>query len=142
MINDIEMLNYIRKNAKMGCQGIDEILPYANDEKFRKVVESQKEEYGKIYEEADKLIHERNETPEDISAMTKFSSKTMTWMKTMNDPSVSHLAEMMYQGNAMGVTKITRHQREYGGTNPKICELANRLLKTEENNMDEMRKFL
>lgn len=142
MINDIEMLNYIRKNAKMGCQGIDEILPYANDEKFRKVVESQKEEYGKIYEEADKLIHERNETPEDISAMTKFSSKTMTWMKTMNDPSVSHLAEMMYQGNAMGVTKITRHQREYGGTNPKICELANRLLKTEENNMGEMRKFL
>ena len=142
MINDIEMLNYIRKNAKMGCQGIDEILPYANDEKFRKILETQKEEYGRIFEEADRLIHERKEKPEDISPMTKFSSKAMTMVKTMNDPSVSHLAEMMYQGNAMGVIKITRHQREYGGTNPKICELANRLLKTEENNMEEIRKFL
>lgn len=142
MINDIEMLNYIRKNTKMGCQEIDEILPYANDEKFRKILETQKEEYGRIFEEADHLLHERNEKPEDIAAMTKFSSKAMTMIKTMNDPSVNHLAEMMYQGNAMGVTKILRHEREYGGTNPKICELSHRLLKTEENNMAEMRKFL
>lgn len=142
MINDIEMLNSIRKNTQMGCQGIDEILPYTKNEKFRKILETQKEEYSRIFEEADRLLHERNEKPEDISAMTKFSSKTMTMMKTMNDPSVSHLAEMMYQGNAMGVIKITRNQREYGGTNPLICDLSNRLLKTEENNMSEMRKFL
>ena len=74
--------------------------------------------------------------------MAKISSNMMTMMKTMQDDSEEHLAEMMYQGSAMGVTKIIRNQREYGGTNPKICDLAERLLKTEENNMDQMRKFL
>ena len=142
MLNDIEMLNYIRKNVQMGSKGIDEIMPYVKNEKFQKVLESQKEEYGKIFEEADQLIHERGEKPEDVSAMAKVSSKTMTFMQTMKDPSEDHLAEMMYQGSAMGVTKIIRHQKDYAGTNPKIVDLANRLLKTEENNMGEMRKFL
>ncbi|MDO4554493.1 MAG: hypothetical protein Q4B70_05030 [Lachnospiraceae bacterium] len=142
MLNDVEMLNDIRKNTQMGCTGIDEILPYAQDEKFRKVLEVQKEEYSRIFEEADKLLYERKEKPEDISSMAKLSSKAMTMMKTMSDPSTDHLAEMMYQGSAMGVTKIIRRQREYAGTNPKICDLAKRLLKTEERNMEEMRQFL
>ena len=55
---------------------------------------------------------------------------------------MEHLAEMMYLGSAMGITKITRHQKDYAGTNPKICDLAKRLLKTEENNMEQMRTFL
>lgn len=142
MLSDIEMLNDIRQNVQMGCQGIDEIMPYVKDEKFRKVLETQKQEYGNIFEEADRMLHERKEKPEDISAMSKLSSKTMTMIQTMKDPSCHHLAEMMYQGSAMGITKIIRHQREYSGTNPKICELSNRLLKTEERNMEEMRKFL
>jgi organic radical activating enzyme len=142
MLNDVEMLNDIRKNVQMGCKGIDEILPYAKSEKFRKALETQKEEYGRIFEEADQMLHERGENPESVSAMAKISSKTMTMMKTMKDPSEDHLAEMMYQGSAMGVTKIIRHQREYSGSNPKIIQMSERLLKTEESNMAQMRKFL
>lgn len=142
MLNDIEMLNAIAKNSQMGCKGIEEIMEYTKTEKFRKALEAQKEEYDSIYKEAEKMIIERKEKMEDISPVAKMSSKTMTMMKTMQDDSEEHLAEMMYQGSAMGVTKIIRNQREYGGTNPKICDLAERLLKTEENNMEQMRKFL
>ena len=66
----------------------------------------------------------------------------MTMMKTMKDDSDEHLAEMMYQGSAMGVTKIIRNLREYTVQDPDVRALAERLLKTEENNMDQMKKFL
>lgn len=142
MLNDIQMLNAICKNAQMGCKGIDEVMGYTKTEKFRQALETQRKEYADIYEEGEKLLIEKNEDVEGISSMAKISSNMMTMMKTMQDGSEEHLAEMMYQGSAMGVTKIIRNQREYGGTNPKICDLAARLLKTEENNMDQMRKFL
>lgn len=142
MLSDIEMLNAICKNAQMGCKGIDEIMEYTKTEKFRKALETQRKEYDNIYEEGKKLLMDRKENVEGIPAMAKVSSNIMSMMKRMQDSSEEHLAEMMYQGSAMGVTKIIRNQREYGGTNPKICALADRLLKTEENNMDEMRKFL
>ena len=142
MLNDIQMLNKIRQNAQMGCQGIDEILPYTKSENFRKAMETQREEYAGIFDEADRMLLERQEKPEDIPVIAKMSSKTMTMVKTMQDDSEEHLAEMMYQGSAMGVTKIIRDQREYAGTNPKICDLADRLLKTEEHNMAQMKKYL
>lgn len=142
MLNDVELLQMIAKNSQMGCKGIEDILPYTKTEEFRKALEAQKEEYGKIYKDAERLILERNEKLEDISPVAKMSTKTMTMMKTMQDDSEAHLAEMMYQGSAMGVTKILRNQKEYAGSNPKIKDLAQRLLTTEENNMEQMRKFL
>lgn len=142
MLNDLELLQMIAKNSQMGCKGIEDIMSYTKTEEFRKALEAQKEEYGKIYKEAEKMILERNEKLEEISPVAKMSTKTMTMMKTMQDDSEAHLAEMMYQGSAMGVTKIIRNQKEYAGSNPKIKDLAQRLLKTEENNMEQMRKFL
>ena len=142
MIGDIELLQSIRKGAQMGCEGIEEILPMTKGEKFRKALETQKKEYCSVYEEATRLLVSKKEEPEDLSAMAKMSSKTMTMMKTMKDNSEEHLAEMMYQGSAMGVTKIIRNLREYCGCDTEVRALAERLLKTEENNMDQMKKFL
>lgn len=142
MLNDIEMLQSVRKTAQMGCEGIDDILPMTKGEAFRKALETQKAEYKKVYEEADRLLISKKADPEDISVMAKMGSQAMTMMKTMQDDSEEHLAEMMYQGSAMGVTKIIRNMREYTGNDSEIRNLAQRLLKTEENNMDQMKKFL
>ena len=142
MINDIEMLQSVRKTARMGCEGIDEILPMTGNESFRKSLETQREEYNKICEEADRMLVLKKAEPEDIASMAKMGSKTMTMMKTMKDNSDEHLAEMMYQGSAMGVTKIIRNMRKFTGNDPEVRALAERLLKTEESNMEQMKKFL
>lgn len=142
MQSEIELLQSVRKGAQMGCQGIEEIMPYAKGESFRRALETQKAEYGHIYKEADRLITERKAEPEDLSPVARVSSKTMTIMKTLKDDSEEHLAEMMYQGSSMGVTKIIRNLREYSGGDSEVKELAQRLLKTEENNMEQMKKFL
>jgi hypothetical protein len=142
MLNDVEMLQSVRKTARMGCEGIDEILPMSGSEKFRKALETQKDEYKKICEEADRMLVLKKAEPEDLTAMAKMGSKTMTMMKTMKDNSDEHLAEMMYQGSAMGVTKIIRNLREFSGNDSDVRVLAERLLKTEENNMEQMKKFL
>ncbi len=142
MLNDIELLQSVRKTARMGCEGIDDILPITGNETFRKTLETQKEEYKKICDEADRMLVLKKADPEDLSAMAKMGSKTMTMMKTMKDDSEEHLAEMMYQGSAMGVTKIIRNLREFSGNDTEVRALAERLLKTEENNMEQMKKFL
>ena len=142
MLNDIELLQSVRKTARMGCEGIDDILPITGNETFRKALETQREEYQKICDEADRMLVLKKAEPEDLTAMAKMGSKTMTMMKTMKDDSEEHLAEMMYQGSAMGVTKIIRNMREFIGNDSEVRALAERLLKTEENNMEQMKKFL
>ena len=62
--------------------------------------------------------------------------------ESMKDNTPSHIAEMMIQGNAMGLTKITRRLGEYDGEDKAICGLAGKLLSTEQNNIEQMKRFL
>lgn len=144
MINDMTMLNFIRQNTQMGRQGIMDVLPKVENENssFTGALNRQMREYENIYAEADKMLGELGGQRENISAMSKISSQMMTTMKTMTDSSVSHIADMMIQGSSMGVTKIIQHQKDYDQSNPRITALADKLLKTEQNNIEELKKFL
>ena len=144
MINDMTMLNFIRQNTQMGRQGILDVLPKVENENstFTGALNRQRREYESIYAEADTMLRELGGQPENISAMSKISSQMMTTMKTMTDSSVSHIADMMIQGSSMGVTKIIQHKNDYDQSNPRITALADKLVKTEQNNIEELKKFL
>ena len=73
--------------------------------------------------------------------MVKASSEMMSAMKTMADHSTSKIAEMMIQGNTMGMTKSLKHLHDYHGKDERVRDLANKL-KTEEANIQQMKKFL
>lgn len=144
MINDMTMLNFIRQNTQMGRQGIMDVLPKVENENssFTGALNQQMREYESIYAEADKMLGELGGQRENISTMSKISSQMMTTMKTMTDSSVSHIADMMIQGSSMGVTKIIQHQKDYDQSNPRISALADKLLRTEQKNIEELKKFL
>lgn len=144
MINDMTMLNFIRQNTQMGRQGIMDVLPKVENENssFTGALNQQMREYESIYAEADKMLGELGGQRENISAMSKISSQMMTTMKTMTDSSVFHIADMMIQGSSMGVTKIIQHQKDYDQSNPRISALADKLLRTEQKNIEELKKFL
>lgn len=142
MINDTTMLNFIRQNTQMGRQGILDVLPRVENNMFTNALNRQLREYERIYTEADTLLQEQGGQRENISVMSKISSQMMTTMKTMTNTSVSHIADMMIQGSTMGVTKIIQHQKDYDQSNPRIVALAEKLLKTEQRNIEEMKQFL
>lgn len=74
--------------------------------------------------------------------MAKASSAAMSAMKLMADPSASKIAEMMIQGNTMGMTQSLRNLNDYPGKDERARDLASKLLRTEEANIEQMKKFL
>lgn len=49
---------------------------------------------------------------------------------------------MIIQGSTMGIVDITKKLKEYSVADMDISALAERLLKLEQQNVDEMKKFL
>lgn len=142
MVNDITMLNFILQNAEMGRTGITHILPHAKDDRMQQVLNNQLMEYDKIYISSMDMLNKRHEQPEHINPMAKISSRIMSTMKTLTDPSASKIAEMMIEGSTMGVTKITKNLNAYDGGDERVRDLANKLLKTEQANIEQMKKLL
>lgn len=137
-----EYLNYIHKNTQMGTDTIGQLLDIAEDKEFREALNSQYREYESIEKEAERLLRENNKEEKDISLYQKVSAYLMINAKTLTDKSPSHIAEMLMQGSTMGIIDITRNNRKYQGTDKEISDLGNRLLKFEETNFNECRKFI
>ncbi len=141
-MDDEKMLNMISKNAEMGVIGIDAVKDYASSNKFKKELMNQRQEYDRIYTTAHNILKENGCDVSHPSPVAKASTEMMSRMKTLTDPTDSKIAEMMLQGSAMGVAKVIKNARKYGGDNEQIRTLANKLQETEEANIENMKRFL
>lgn len=142
MLKESDLLGHVHQTTEMGQLGIDMVIQYAEDGPLYDALQQQKTEYASLYRTADTMLRERGEQPKPLSLMAKWSSEMSSTMKTMSDHSPSKIAEMMIQGNTRGMTKSLQMLDDYAGNDNKVKSLAEKLLKTEEANIEQMKAFL
>ena len=143
MMNDIEMLNSIRKATQMGCYGIHAVMEETGNPQLYKELKAQLEEYEKIYQEADGLLQEKGGQAKNVNPMARYGSSMSATMKVRmaKDPNAK-VAELMMQGNTKGMIKSIHNNRTMGILDPKVSGLSNRLLQTEQANIDTLKQYL
>ncbi len=140
---NVELLNYISKNTEMGKSSIKQLLEVVKHPEFRETIESQYREYDEIYDLAHQALETRHEEAKNVNPMTKISSYIMINFNNLTDGSESSMAEMMLKGSNSGIIEITKHLNDLGDqVEPDVKQLAERLLKFEKRNVEELKKFL
>ena len=142
MLSENQLLNHIYQTAEMGQEGIQSVLKYTEEPKLVSALNSQLTEYGKLQDAAGSMLQARGEPPKGLGPVAKASSEMRSAMKAMTDRSASNIAEMMIQGSTMGVTKSLRTIRDCDVKDDGVRRLADKLLKTEQANIEEMKRFL
>ena len=142
MVSDAEMLNHVYQAADMGRTGILDVLKLTEDALFRDALTQQLAEYDKLMAQAGEMMRQRQIRREEANPVSKLSSQMMTTVKSLSDRSPSHLAEMMIQGNTMGVTKSVKHLNDYQQGDAEVRRLAERMLATEQANIEQMKTYL
>lgn len=141
MDND-KMLNEIRKGTDMGIVGIDCVIDAINDQNVRNVLDEQRVEYQKIYNEAGRLLEMYGAKKQNLSPLAKYGAIMASKMKQTIDGSSARVAEMMIEGNTKGLIKSYRCRRELHPDDPETRGLAEKLLQTEVHNIEQMKQFL
>lgn len=142
MNGNAELLNFIYQNSQMGVDTIKQLIGITTDENFKKHLESQYKEYDEIHTAAKKALNEAGYDEKGISMMDKIKTYLMINMKTMLNNSPSHIAEMLLVGSNMGIINAIKNIKKYSNAEPHILELMQRLLKIEENNVQQLKEFL
>lgn len=142
MLNDDQMLKFIMKNAEMGCRGINEVKHYAQTTEMSKALRSQNYEYGKIYNKAYNMLRQRDSSGKRVSYPKIMMLKMVSKKEMKKECSNSHIAEMMIQGNVMGVKKIASHMRRYNKGDEEVVSLSEKLMATQQANIEQMKSFL
>ena len=142
MGKDVEFLNYIYQNAKMGVVGIDNIKGKIFDDDLKNIIARQKKEYESIADHATRLLAELGVSEKDVSGFAKVMTYFMANMELLKDDSSSNIAKLMIEGSNKGIIEINKHLNSYTNMDPKITKLAKQLSATEQHNIDELKLYL
>jgi len=140
-MDDGTMINYIRQNVDMGISGIEKVIPHAKSLTFVGALEAELREYQNLSSEADGLLREAGAKEVDAPVMARMSADIMTTVKCMTYGSDSDIAEDMIKGTTTGITKLRQHLTRFRGSG-NVSSLAEKVIATEERNVEEMKKFL
>lgn len=141
-MQEIELLTSCFQITQMGRDAIMQLIKIAEDATFRKALENQLTEYQNIFDKAQEMLNARGATPKEISGMSKMAASASTKMKTMSDKTASNMAELMINGNTMGIIEITKSLHRCDQVEQEVLDFANHLLDVQRKNVDEMTRFL
>ena len=141
-MKEIQILKEINKDAKMGMDSITMVSNKVQDQKFKKLLDQQHNEYQNIFDRTQELLVQENESIQDVPSIQKAMAWTGIQMNTMNDKSNSKLSELLIQGNYMGVIKGNKLLNESSFTTSEIENLLSDFVRLQEKNIDDLKKFL
>lgn len=142
MTKDADLLNNIYQNSQMGVNTMKQLIEITEDEKFKKQLEEQYNEYEEIRRLAEKKLNEKGYDEKGINTFDKIRTYLMINFQTLTDKSASHIAEMLMVGSIMGVINAVRNLKEHPDAEKDILDLMERLLKFEEHNIQKLKEYL
>lgn len=142
MTEEAKILENIRQNVEMGIDGINTVRKKVKGEELLSVLDRQRSEYRSILTEASSRLNDIGAPVESSAKASKLYAKMFSSAKTLTYSCDSEIAEDMIKGTSSGVTKITRHLNDSCDLSPSTRHFAEKLVKTEEKNIEELKKFL
>ena len=141
--NNLKILKEIHKATKMGMDSISFVAEKLDDNKLKDNLSFQYTQYGQVMDRVNKLYENYGEIPEDKNVMNTIMGWTGVQMNTLSDKSPSHIAEMMIEGTTMGIIegrKLMNNDADQASKDVK--DLLNNFVTFQENNVEQLKKFL
>ena len=140
-----ELLEYIYQDCEMATTTLTELLKQlqGKDNKIKRTVEDILKEYESYLKESKKLLKAHKIKPKKMGMMAKMGAKTGIKNNVKNDNSDSKISDIVIQGLVMGIVDISKRIDDFEKeANKDIVNLANRLLKFQENSVEKLKEYL
>ena len=141
-MNNKDMLSSIIKTVQMGQIGIRSVRDTPMKQELQDALDSQLREYDAIETEAHNIANERGWKLKELNPAVRSMSEMMSRMQLMGGNYDSKIASMMIQGNTRGVITGMKNARMHQNKDSRVTALSEKLLETEDRNIDQMKPFL
>ena len=136
------LLNAIYLDAKMALNSIEDVITRAKNTNFQNHISGEHGQYEVITKEALMLAKAQDIKLSDVNCIQKFKIWAGIKVSGLFDCSTRNFANLMFIGTAMGISDIIFNICDQKNADTDIIELAKKLQTLEENNLEELKKFL
>lgn len=140
--NDLSILRELNKGVKIGMDSLTFVSDKVGDEVMKDNLSYQYKLYNEILDETSDLFSKYGEVPNDSDLGTKMMNWTGVQFNTMTDKSNSHIAELLIQGNTMGIIEGRKLLNQNPNASMDVQNVLNKFITLQENNVEKLKTFL
>ncbi len=136
------LLKECSSGCKMACKSIRQVKEFVKDKKLESILDRYKDKHEKIEQEVIAQLGEHGKHDEEPSAMAKMFSWVDTEIKMLMNADAHKISKIMMDGCNMGIQSVSEYINKYTGADEDSVNTAKKLVKTEEDFMEEMKAFV
>ena len=141
------LLNTVYKNAKLGVDSIDYILPRVKNNNLKKDLAAQMAGYLNFINRASSKFDDVNDEEENASlnnftVFSKIPSRAYMKLKMYVDDSDSHIVEIMIENSTAGLIEAQRMFNRCKNLDAEISQLGCETVYFEQKNINKLRNYL
>lgn len=136
------ILNEINKGIKMGMDSISGVSEKVQDDNFKKDLKFEYDKYNDILNKVNNELSNYDDFPKELNPMQKAMGWMSIEMNTLDDKSNSKIAEMMLKGTNMGIIEGVKLRNNNPNTDENVKNILNEFIKFQENNVEQLKKYL
>ena len=141
-MKEIDILKEINLNSKVGIEGIEFCMGKTDNSTLKAILNKQKKEYENINDRSTNLLLSLGEDDKEVSPLQKAMSWMGVQMNTLKDNSDSKIAEILIQGNNMGVVKGTKLLHEDNELDSTVRSILSDFISLQQQNIDSLKRYL
>ena len=142
MEKNMEFLNHLYRNAKIGEESMGTLLKSVEDDELKRDILTQMEGYTKFESKAKERIRELGGEPEEPGLMKKMMVSGGVKMNTATNHTPKHIAEMLIQGSTMGIIEAKESLSKFEEAERQDRALAEELVRFEQGNIERLKEYL
>ena len=142
MATDNELLSDIYRASRVGAETLDNLISKTKNSEIQEELKREKKVYRDFQDKTFKEIRSRNEYPKPVKKAQIKMSKMGIEMNTMFDKSQSHIADIVIQGNNMGVVKGTKLLHDGDELDSTVRSILSDFISLQQQNIDSLKRYL
>ncbi len=140
--DDKELLGDIYQLAETGIEATKTVLPKVEDSALKEELEEQYNDYSEARAKSEQGLIDAGAFPRGNSPFQKAAMWGAIQMKTLNETSPEHIAEIMINGTTMGIIDLTKDIGDCCGASDSTVHFAQKFIKNEQRHIDNLKAFL
>lgn len=137
-----KLIKKCNNGAKVALNTLEYILPYAQKEQIKSMVNDMAIRHRQYVEETDSLLRTHQIIPNNPSPIVRSMAKAVTKIRLKKDASEQSIAMMIIKGADKGLTEINMELSNRYEANESAKKLAHKLIALQQDLIKSFRIFL
>ena len=139
---NVDLLNAVYKNSKMGIDSIDYIFPKIKNSDLKKDLASQMAGYLRFINRVSSKFDDMDGGPNDMPLLRKIPFLAYMKLKMLVDDSESHIAEVMIENSTSGLIDAQRIFNRCNNFDCEISQIGCEAIYFEQQSINKLKNYL